>query len=272
MNYLQFSFDLESQPEQERMVALLSEQGFEGFEENGHILDAFIAEQNFDEKGFSTVIESFSKVSYTTTVIENINWNQQWEESFEPVVVEDFVAVRAAFHAPIRNVRYEIIITPKMSFGTGHHATTHLMMNEMQHIDFAGKSVLDFGTGTGILAILATKLGASDVLAIDCDEWSIANSKENVEQNSCDNITIVQKDNIPVSKKVDIILANINLNVLVANMDSIAEVLKPKGDILLSGFLKENEPAIVAALQNAGLKFFSNAQRGEWLIVIAKNG
>ena len=159
MNYLAFEFTI-SEPEQsEQLIALLSEQGFEGFEESDNLLKAFIPENIFNENTFNAITGLFSSIIYTRSIVENINWNKQWEQSFEPVVVDDFVAIRAHFHQPIAAVKHEIIITPKMSFGTGHHGTTYIMMQHMQAIDFVGKSVLDFGTGTGVLAILAEKLG-----------------------------------------------------------------------------------------------------------------
>src|SRR5665647_862284 len=205
MNYLEFDFDIESPEQLEKLVALLAEQGFEGFEEEEDSLNAFIPEHNFNEDEFSRVIDMFVTVSYTKTIVENINWNKKWEEDFKPVLVDDFVAIRAGFHQPIKNVAHEIIITPKMSFGTGHHATTYLMIKQMQELDFIEKSVLDFGTGTGVLAILARKLGAEKVFAIDYDEWSITNAIENIEQNSCSNIRVQQLDAIPVAEKFDII-------------------------------------------------------------------
>ena len=155
MNYLQFSFETDHQDKIEELIALLNEQGFEGFEEEDKMLKAFIPEEKFNSVEFDKMVELFTSLAYTKSIIENINWNQQWEESFEPVIVNGFVAIRAHFHQPIAGVKYEIVITPKMSFGTGHHATTHMMLQQMEQIDFTGKKVLDFGTGTGVLAILA---------------------------------------------------------------------------------------------------------------------
>ncbi|MEP7108960.1 MAG: 50S ribosomal protein L11 methyltransferase [Ferruginibacter sp.] len=271
MNYLQFDFDIEDHEQSEILVALLAAQGFEGFEEEDDSLNAFIPEHNFNEEEFIRVIDLFTTVSYTKTTIENINWNKKWEENFKPVLVDNFVAIRAGFHNPVKNVTHEIIITPKMSFGTGHHATTYLMVKQMQELDFLGKSVLDFGTGTGVLAILAEKLGAEKVFAVDYDEWSIANTKENIIQNGCSNIRVQQLDKIPVTEKFDIILANINLNVIISNLSSIVLSSFTGGTIILSGFLKENEPDLVTALEEAGLQYLSTMQRGDWIVVRAKN-
>lgn len=270
MNYLQFEFDIESIDQQEKLVALLAEFGFEGFEEEEIRLNAFIPEHDFDETAFSHIIDLFENISFKKTVIENINWNKKWEEDFQPVLVEDFVAIRAWFHQPINHLEYEIIITPKMSFGTGHHATTYGMIKQMKELDFKGKTVLDFGTGTGVLAILASKLGASAVLAIDYDEWSITNTIENIEQNDRLNIRVAQLDAIPGTEQFDIILANINLNVILANLESIVTSSFTGTNILLSGILKENEVELVTALEEVGLQFVSTIQRGDWIVIRAK--
>ncbi len=270
MNYSKFEFVIENIEQQERLVALLADRGFEGFEEDENSLSAFIPDDKFNQTEFSGVIEMFDAVSYVQTTIENINWNQKWEEDFKPVLVENFVGIRAWFHQPVKNVAHEIIITPKMSFGTGHHATTYLMIKQMESIIFTGKSVLDFGTGTGVLAILASKLGAEKVFAIDYDEWSITNAIENVEQNACSNIIIDQMDIVPVDDKFDIILANINLNVILDNLSSIKEASVTSATILLSGILKENESVLFEAIQKVGLVYLTTIQRGDWIVIIVK--
>ena len=169
MNFLQFDFEPRNKEEAEQLIALLAEQDFEGFIEEGTLLIAFIPETLFNQTDFEKILEKFAILAYTKSSIENINWNQKWEQEFEPVQVGNFAGIRAHFHAPLPAVKYEIIITPKMSFGTGHHATTFMMIQLMQAIDFSNKKVLDFGTGTGVLAILAEKMGASHLLAIDID-------------------------------------------------------------------------------------------------------
>jgi ribosomal protein L11 methyltransferase len=265
MQYLSFDFEITTPQESEQLIALLSQQGFEGFEETDAALHAFIQQNQFNQADFAAVIELFSTMAYTSTTIENINWNQQWEESFEPVVVNDFVAIRAHFHQPITSVKHEIIITPKMSFGTGHHATTHLVIERMASIDFVEKDVLDFGTGTGILAILAEKLGAATVLAIDNDEWSITNARENIFQNTCSKIVIEQHNRIPVVKKYDVILANINLNVITENLKAIESVAKPGCRIVFSGFLKDDENTMKENVMAAGFEPVSTRQNGNWI-------
>ena len=270
MNYLEFDFETTGQDQAEQLVALLSELGFEGFEEGDLYLEAFIPETAFNENSFAAVVELFPFLSYTQSVVENINWNRKWEESFEPVMVGNFVGIRAGFHSSLLSkVQFEIIITPKMSFGTGHHATTHLMIRQMQELDFKDKKVFDFGTGTGVLAILAEKLGASKVEAIDNDEWSIINAKENILQNSCSQISVDQADSIPGNEQFDIILANINLNVIVNSLPELVNNVSKSATILLSGFLKENEPAIKSILEQVGLKYLSTEQKGEWICIKA---
>ena len=269
MNYISFDFETTDTNQSEQLVALLSEQGFEGFEETGNNLKAFIPEESFSETAFNTVNNIFPSLIFAKSIIENINWNQQWEESFEPVVVNDFIAIRAGFHQSIPNVQHEIIITPKMSFGTGHHSTTYLMVQQMQNHDFIDKSVLDFGTGTGILAILAEKLGAAKVLAIDNDEWSITNATENILQNSCNKIIIEQHNAIPIVEKYDIILANINLNVITANLLSIASVCKEGGNLLLSGFLKYDEVIMLDSIKRVDFQYITTVESGEWIAIIA---
>jgi ribosomal protein L11 methyltransferase len=270
MNYIAFNFETISTDQSEQLIALLSEQQFEGFEESGNILKAFIAEALFSETVIDTISKLFPSLVYTRCFVENINWNEQWEQSFQPVIINDFAAIRATFHQPVTMVQHEIIITPKMSFGTGHHATTYLMVQQMQSIDFKGKKVLDFGTGTGVLAILAEKLGAASVFAVDNDEWSILNTVENIGENNCHKITVEQHNAIPIVQNYDIILANINLNVIKANLSSVVLVSETGCTIVLSGFLKENEIVIEDGITKAGLKYISTTQRGEWIAVMAQ--
>lgn len=270
MNYIKFDFDTADSSQSDHLLALLSQQNFEGFEEEDNSLKAFVRENLFDEKAFEEIVEVFPEIAYTRSLVENINWNQQWESGFDPVMVDDFVAVRAGFHAPVSNVQYEIIITPKMSFGTGHHATTYLMMQQMRQIDFKGKSVLDFGTGTGVLAILAKKLGAGNILAIDYDEWSITNTKENINQNGTLDIEVQEKDAIPLGTHYDIILANINLNVILDNIASMKVIAHENSILLLSGLLTENESEVLNALKINDFDYLSTSQKGDWIAILAK--
>ncbi len=269
MIYFMFEFEITNTEQCEQVVALLSEQGFEGFEENDFILKAFVAENEFDEEAFQAFKNLFPQLKFSKKDIENINWNQQWEQSFEPVTVDGFAAIRASFHEAVLNVKHEIIITPKMSFGTGHHATTFLMIQQMELINLTGKTVLDFGTGTGVLAILADKAGAAQVLAIDNDEWSITNTKENLVANQSNNIVVEQHSSINCVEKFDVVLANINLNVISDNLAKIEGITKKETIILLSGFLKSDELKITEVLDLHNFKINKVTQKGEWICLNA---
>ncbi len=239
-NYIKIAFENISAEQREIMIALLSEKGFDGFEELDDALFAFIAEEKFDD-AVLLQFETGEPVTYQKTVISETNWNKLWESGFNPVTVDDFAGIRAGFHQPLNNVQHEIIITPKMSFGTGHHATTYMMIETIQGIDFKNKSVLDFGTGTGILAILALKLGAEKVTAIDCDEWSIENAAENFKHNSCENINLIRSDRLAINERFDIILANINKHVLLENAEALKNAQSPSGTLVISGVLLQDK-------------------------------
>jgi ribosomal protein L11 methyltransferase len=205
-------------------------------------------------------------VTYTSATIDKQNWNALWESNFEPVLVDDFVGVRANFHPPFNGgVEHDIIITPKMSFGTGHHGTTYSVMQLMRGIDFANKSVFDFGTGTGLLAILAHKLGAGDILAVDNDDWCIENASENITVNNTQSIEIQKVDNAKLNKKFNIIIANINKNIILDNLAFLAEATVPGGVVLLSGLLVEDEPEIEAACKALGWIHQETRTRNNWI-------
>lgn len=269
MNYTQVAIETNKAEQHEILVALLADIGFEGFEESDNSIKAFIKETMLDTTAVNEVISSL-QLKYTLTTVVQQNWNAEWERSFEPVVVEDFVAVRAGFHKPVANVQHEIVITPKMSFGTGHHATTYLMMLEMRQIDFVGKTVFDFGTGTGVLAILAEKMGAAKVDAIDIDEWSVENTHENVAANHCRNITVALAAAINTASKYDVVLANINLNILLANMGDIAAVCKKGATILFSGILTTDESMLKESAMKQGLVFVQVSQKNNWICMKVK--
>jgi ribosomal protein L11 methyltransferase len=268
MTYVAVIFEKISAEQAQILIALLSNCGFEGFEEADTLLKAFIAEEKFNEQELIDIITPF-KISYSLLFIEHQNWNAQWESSFKPVKIKDFAAVRATFHEPVNDVKHEIIITPKMSFGTGHHATTFLMMEQMSEYDFSNKKVLDFGTGTGILAILAAKMGAMAVTAIDNDDWSIINAVENIKHNLCETIVVNKADFLLLDNKYDIILANINLSVILKNMPAIAANCKIGTIVILSGFLKGDESKIKTSLLHNQLIFNSMVEKNGWLSVTA---
>ncbi len=274
MDYIEVEFKIANTVENEILIALLSNAGFESFEEIASSLKAFIKEDGFDAAELEAILK-IVPVDHTITTVPQQNWNAQWESSFEPITVNGFapgapwVSIRAEFHQPVKNVQHEIIITPKMSFGTGHHATTYMMIEQMETLDMANKTVVDFGTGTGVLAILAEKMGALKIDAIDYDEWSIANAGENAASNHCHKINLLQADTIPQGTQYDIVLANINFNIITQNLKAIKGVCKPGTYILFSGVMKADEAALIDALQEYNISPVKNIQKGEWLCVSA---
>lgn len=253
--------------QQEELIALLDEYNPTGFEQTDEKLKAYFNETNFVEDEILKVLKGYQ---YERTEVPEQNWNALWEQNFHPVVVEDFCAVRAHFHEPASGVKHEIIITPKMSFGTGHHATTYMMMQQMRNIGFQDKTVFDFGTGTGILAILAEKLGAATVAAIDVDDWSIENAKENIERNGCSRISVSLSSNLP-KESFDIVLANINRNVLLAYMEELAGIVKQDGLVLFSGLLAADENDITKAAEQNHLHVLKRTERGGWISLLFVN-
>ncbi|QJB39804.1 50S ribosomal protein L11 methyltransferase [Chitinophaga oryzae] len=248
------------------LVAQLSDAGYEGFEEQTDQLIAYIPEADFEEALLQSILLPYG-ISYTKETIQQTNWNAVWESNFEPVRVDGFCGIRAGFHPPFTPAPvYEIVITPKMSFGTGHHATTSSMIRLMQHLSFEGKKVFDFGTGTGILAILADKMGAAKTDAIDYDEWAVNNTLENIHTNHTQHTTVWQADNLDaVTDTYDIILANINLNVLLRFMSDMRRLMAPDGILLLSGIMPSDEQQILASAVPAGFVLLDKIEKDNWL-------
>ena len=264
--YLSYKIN-ESDPEkQEILVAMLQDFGFDGFEQTNTLLIANGCKETLNKAAVEDYLEK-TNATYSKSILEEENWNKMWESDFPPIIIENFCAVRAGFHLPVKDVLYEIIIDPKMSFGTGHHATTWMMMKAMASIDFKGKSVIDFGTGTGLLAILAEKMGAKMVAAIDYDDWCIENGRENAAANNCHKINIIKADNLDGAAPSDIILANINKNIIMANFDSLKRLLKKEGQLLISGILKEDENDILTMTNFIGLKMVGYSERNGWLSI-----
>jgi ribosomal protein L11 methyltransferase len=265
---IQVSIDVADEAIKDMMIAELADLGFDGFEETETGLLSYIALAGFDGELTSGLEELVNRyeLTYTSNAIDKQNWNALWESNFEPVLVDDFVGVRANFHDSFNGVvEHDIIITPKMSFGTGHHGTTYSVMQLMRGIDFANKSVFDFGTGTGLLAILANKLGAVDILAVDNDDWCIENASENIVVNNTQSIEIQKVDNAKLNKKFNIIIANINKNIILDNLAFLAEATVPGGVVLLSGLLVEDEPEIEAACAALGWKHQETRTRNNWI-------
>jgi ribosomal protein L11 methyltransferase len=285
MNYLQITIPAADPSLQEILIALLPALGYDGFEQQDSALQAFLPEDQFDAPALDALLEQHA-LTYTSTRLEERNWNEEWEKSFEPVQVDAFCAIRAHFHTPIPGVAHELIITPKMSFGTGHHATTYMMLDGMQHLDFHGRRVLDFGTGTGVLAILAERLGASQVIAVDNDDWSIENARENVAANDCTRITVLKADTIPFpgaghplngptpapAAPFDLILANINKHIILQQLAALGQQLVPGGVILLSGLLENDFEDIQKEAQINNLPISVRMTKGAWICLKAVKG
>ena len=263
MNHLQITIVVTDPGQQEILIALLIGLDYEGFEQQPDALLAFLPEAGFDAAGLESILQPMD-LAYTTTLLPEKNWNEEWEANFAPVQVGDFCAVRAHFHAPVTGVAHELIITPKMSFGTGHHATTYMMLQSMERLDLEGRMVLDFGTGTGVLAILAERLGAAGVLAIDIDDWSIENARENITENHCIKIITRKIDNIPENQRFDIILANINKHVLLREMAKMAQQLNSGGVILMSGLWQDDCEDIENQAAKNNLSVSDRVTRGSW--------
>ncbi|WP_176112911.1 50S ribosomal protein L11 methyltransferase [Sediminibacterium ginsengisoli] len=262
-NHYQVTVTTENTDLREIIIALLADAGFDGFEETESELKAYIPAELYDAAILEALLQPH-QLAFTAELVEKQNWNAVWESNFEPVTINDFAGIRAHFHPPFGDtVQYEIVITPKMSFGTGHHATTHMVMQLMRDIDFSGKQVFDFGTGTGILAILAEKLGAGEVLATDNDDWCIENATENSMINNCGRITIKKVTDGKESGPFDIIIANINKNIILDNIAYLAAAVQPGGTVLLSGLLEQDEADILEA-----------AGKHQWQhqITISRNG
>lgn len=251
---------------QDIIIAQLAEVGYDGFEQDDESIKAYILSNQFSETVLTNLLQKH-ELAFTQNIIEQQNWNELWEKNFEPVWVDDFVGIRAAFHQPINNVQHEIVITPKMSFGTGHHATTFMVMQLMQEIDFNKKTVFDFGTGTGILAILAEKLGATNILAVDYDDWCIENARENIEQNNCSNILIAKADTAQTITPFDIVIANINKNIIQDNFTLISKACKPLGQIILSGLLVADEADILLWASATNWQHHKTVNKGAWIAI-----
>lgn len=264
MNYYELTIPAASEDLRAMLIAQLAEIRYDGFEESGEALKAYIAEEDFDELSINNLFKQYN-LNYSKSIINRQNWNQLWESNFEPVQVDDFVGIRAGFHPQVTGVEHEIVITPKMSFGTGHHATTWLVMQMMKGIEFQDKSVFDFGTGTGILAILAEKLGAGYVKAVDNDDWCIENASENILINSCKYIEIHKLDTIIEPKQFDIVIANINRNIILDNCSSLISALVAPGNLILSGLLTDDEKDICDAFAASGMIHVQTTVRNGWI-------
>jgi ribosomal protein L11 methyltransferase len=261
----------------EILQAEISEAGFDTFMEIENGFEAYAEQDNFNKEVLHEIQDRYSQVTPITFYqdkIEKRNWNEEWEKNYEPVIVDENAIIRAAFHQPEKQYPFDIIITPKMSFGTGHHQTTHLMVKTQLEMDHKNKIVMDAGCGTAVLAVMASKLGAKKVEAFDIDEWSVPNGQENALLNGCSNITIRQGkiSNLTFNDDFDIILANINKNILLEEMHQYAAYLKPGGLLLLSGFYEKDIPDLLKEGGKYSLSQVKSHEREHWVSLLLKKG
>lgn len=251
------------------LIAEISQAGFDSFLENENGFEAYAEVDRFDQNLVEEIKNKYSSVkplTFSWDRIEKKNWNEEWEKSYEPIIVDDKCVIRAEFHKIEKEYPYSITITPKMSFGTGHHQTTYLMIKAQMDIDHNNKLVMDAGCGTAILSIMASKLGAKNVEAFDIDEWSVINGKENIEVNHCRNINIRQGmiSELTFEDSYDIILANINKNILLQEIPQYVSYLNPGGQLLLSGFYEKDIPDLMARAHQYQLTHVNSDVRENW--------
>lgn len=272
MNYIELSFSVEPQtPFQDILIAELAEIGFESFDEAEAGLLAYIQEPIFDKeqvKNLSILNNNLVKINFTEKAIQDKNWNAVWESNYDSVIIDERCYIRAPFHPSKPEVEFELLIEPQMSFGTAHHETTANMISLLLEEDVARKSFLDMGCGTGILAILAHKKGASTICAIDNDEWAYRNSIDNVAKNNCKGISVYQGDAALLSdKKFDIIFANINKNILLADMETYVLSLNKNGKLFMSGFYIDDLNDIKAKAKQLGLDYVNHLVKNDWIAI-----
>jgi ribosomal protein L11 methyltransferase len=276
MPHLEYNIQTQNSDHAEMVLAMIMTYNFEGFLQEEDVLKAYVNQNEFDAVEFETFLNE-SNLSFNKSTIQQENWNAKWESSFEPIVVpyidnpQIFACVRANFHPINNDAKFDLLITPKMSFGTGHHPTTFQMIQEMSLLKFENKIVLDYGTGTGVLAILAEKLGAEKIIAIDYDVLCYDNTVENIEANHCKKIIPVLGSHCTNNnEKVDILLANINLNVIISELKNILETTKQGAEILFSGILIEHKEIIYNALVENQFQNIQIKSKDNWLVIFCE--
>lgn len=276
MNYIEVDLKVDADFS-EILMAELGEAGFESFVETDEGLLAYIQENDFDEQNLHDLTAKYlelTTIAATWKSLERRNWNEEWEKSYEPIEVGDQIRVRATFHEPDPAFKYDLLIQPKMSFGTGHHETTWLVMNEQLSLPHTGLSVMDVGCGTGILSILAAKLGAAQLLGFDIDEWAVENTKENFSMNNLASGAEVFQGTItevPEDKMFGGILANINRNILLSEMPAYVKHLQPGGWLVTSGFYETDQADIEHCAFENGLTKINSNTRNQWACVVFKS-
>ena len=256
------------------LAAILGDAGFESFVEQEDGIAAYIQKDLYDETTVKTAIAEFplpdTKIEYTFTEAEDKDWNEEWEKNFfQPIVIGDRCVIHSTFHHDVPQTEYDIVINPQMAFGTGHHETTSLIIGELLDSDLQGKSLLDMGCGTSILAILARMRGAAPCTAIDIDEWCVRNSLENIELNHVDKISVSQGDASSLNGlgPFDVIIANINRNILLNDMKQYVRCMHPGSELYMSGFYVDDIPLIQAEAERNGLQFVHHQEKNRWAAV-----
>ncbi len=273
MDYVELEFYISPQePWTEIVTTLLSEIGFESFTEYNQKLQAFVQKENYNDSEVQSILEEYNcenvSINYTKKIIPHQNWNETWEESFEPVEVDDELLIYAPFHEVNKKFKYTIEIQPQMSFGTGHHQTTWLLSKRMMEMDFKNKKVLDVGTGTGVLAILAKQLDAASCVTTEIDKGSCENARENFARNRQEEIFLIEEDIEAVQDKdFDIIIANINKNVLTNHLPFYAERIKEKGRLLLSGFFETDADELILSAKKCNFIHFNTFVKESWAVM-----
>lgn len=273
MKYLEFTFRTTPATEatHDVLAAVLGEVGFESFVEQEDTLAAYIQTSLYDEASLRQALADFplpdTDICYTSVEAEDKDWNEEWEKNFfQPIVIDSRCAIHSTFHTDVPQAEYDIVINPQMAFGTGHHETTSLVLGELLEADLSGKSVLDMGCGTSILAILARMRGAQCCTAVDIDEWCVRNSLENISLNRVDSIQVYQGDASSLSDKgpFDWVIANINRNILLADMQHYVARMTPQAHLLISGFYIDDLPLLQAEAQRLGLTFVHSREKNRW--------
>ena len=266
--YIAYDFNVSpKEPATEMLIAQLGYVGFESFVEQDYGVTAYIQKQEWNSKILDDVFMLHSNefnITFEHNEIAQTNWNEEWEKNFNPIQVDDLVSIRAPFHTNA-SLQFDIVIEPKMSFGTGHHETTHMMVQHLLALDLDTKKVLDMGCGTGILAIFAEMKGAKAIDAIDIDSWCYENSLENIQRNNCNHITVYEGDASLLKEKYDVIIANINRNILLSDIKTYTDCLNENGVLLLSGFYKEDIAIIEDEVTKHGLTFETMIQKNNWV-------
>lgn len=271
MSWLSCKIQVSNVVFQEVLIAELSQIGFDSFQQEDDRLLAFVEKSGFEQSSFEAILSKYEDNGVKSLGWEDlpdINWNEEWEKNFDPVEIADRIRIRAPFHESKPEFEFEILLTPKMAFGTGHHATTYQMLEKMLELDFKEKNVFDYGCGTGILLLLASKLGAKQLFGIDCEKQAIENATEILKDNECWPVSIVQGDkNAFKGKEFDIVLANINKNVLLDSLDELAASTKTKGQLLMSGILKKDLPDMLDSYSNY-FQHIETRLKDDWAIIL----